>query len=1095
MPATRAGALLSHLHRLVDSQHSDAQLLQRFVTQRDETAFATLLDRHGRLVWSVCRHILHREHDAEDAFQAAFLVLARRAAAIRKGESLACWLHGVAYRIAVRAKQMTAKRQARERRAAAALAVPPPDFAARELQALLDEEVAQLPDKLRAPFVLCCLEGRSRTETAAELGWKVGTVSSRIAQARQRLQAGLARRGVTLSAALTAGVLWNQPASAALVQATQQAALRIAAGQTVSQVVGPTVTALAADVLKAATWTKTRIAALLLMIASVFGGLATAVAHRPGQKTEQATQQRKATSDEPGADQYGDPLPQGAIARMGTIRLRHAGHAFAVAFLADGNTVVSGGADGTLNAWEVATGKRIKHQKLAASTHSIAIAPDGKTAALGDSHGEGIRLIDTASFQQIRFWKAHTGSDIWVDFAPDGRSLLSGAGDDAEIILWDPATGERLRSWQAHKGGARAPRFSPDGKTIASTGNADNGLALWDAATGKELWRQTVADLNPYVFCFAPDGKTLFVRGSGDHHVSVWDAATGKLVRRFESSRDGGGVLALTPSGKMLAAAGVWGRCQLWDVASGKPLRRLENCREDIRALAFSPDGKTLAAGCRDHIVRLWDTATGKERHRFASHDFFLTSVVFTLDGTGLLTGSFDGTVRQWEADTGRHVQELGRVNEYVWPLALSPDGRTLAVGTSANITKQWAPDAIHAVRLWDLKSGRALEPLRGFEGSVHSVAYSPDGKLLATRNENGPVRIWDTATWKECTRVDEFKEQKGSSEVVFSPDSRWIATSKSNTEVGIWDVATGRQVRKLVGALKNISSLVFTPDGRMLIASSYTDPIRLWEIATGKVRLEFGSDGKESIPAIALSPDGRTLASLSYNHPIRLWNVATGEKLAELDSPSRGINALAFSRDGRRLASGESDSTAMVWDVAAVTRRAKSQAAVADAQLDALWHDLIGNDAAKAFRALAKLAATPAQTVPLLQKNLNAKPDVDAKRIQHWLADLDSDQFAVREQAMKSLETVGDLAEPALRKALENPPSAEVRRRIEKLLARRNEQGLSGEPLQAVRAIELLEHIGTPEARELLGKLAASAAEARLTREAKAALERLGQH
>jgi hypothetical protein len=221
------------------------------------------------------------------------------------------------------------------------------------------------------------------------------------------------------------------------------------------------------------------------------------------------------------------------------------------------------------------------------------------------------------------------------------------------------------------------------------------------------------------------------------------------------------------------------------------------------------------------------------------------------------------------------------------------------------------------------------------------------------------------------------------------------------------------------------------------------------------------------------------------------LWDLATGEKLAELESPSRSVNALAFSRDGRRLASGESDSTAIVWDVAAVTCRAQPQAAIADAQLDALWQDLIGNDAAKAFRALAKLTATPAQAVPLLQKNLKAKPAMDAARIRQWLADLDSDQFDKREEATKKLEALGDRAEPALRKALANPPSPEVRRRIEKLLTLLSDQGLSGESLQAVRVVESLEHIATPEARQLLEKLAAGAPEARLTHEAKAALER----
>jgi hypothetical protein len=302
--------------------------------------------------------------------------------------------------------------------------------------------------------------------------------------------------------------------------------------------------------------------------------------------------------------------------------------------------------------------------------------------------------------------------------------------------------------------------------------------------------------------------------------------------------------------------------------------------------------------------------------------------------------------------------------------------------------------------------------------------------------------------------------------------------------------------VRRFIPLQEDSRLFAFTPDGRTLIAAGFTHPIRYWETATGKVRFELGNNEKEGISALAISPDGRTIALARYNHPIRLCDTATGQKLAELESGSstRGVESLAFSRDGRRLASAESDSTAIVWDVAAVTRRAKPQAAVADAQLDALWHDLIGNDAAKAFRALAKLAATPAQAVPLVRKNLNAKPDADAERIRQWLADLDSDQFAKREEATKNLEELVDQAEPALRKMLENPPSAEVRRRLEKLLAKPDEQGLSGGVLHAVRAVEVLEHIATPEARQLLEKLAAGTPEARLTHEAKAALERLAR-
>ena len=249
MAANHIGTIVREPHRTVGfhamAERTDSQLLQDFAASQREEAFAALLHRHGPMVWSVCRHILPHEQDAEDAFQATFLVLARRAGSIRRTEALAGWLHRVASRIARKARTMAMKRNQREMSLEHEPPAPPvSDLAWRELQGILDEELQRLPEKYRSPFILCCLEGRSRAEAAAELGWKEGTLSSRIAHARALLEECLSRRGVKLSVALTAGVLWNQPASAALMQATQKSALLVAAGQTVSAVVSPTVAAL-----------------------------------------------------------------------------------------------------------------------------------------------------------------------------------------------------------------------------------------------------------------------------------------------------------------------------------------------------------------------------------------------------------------------------------------------------------------------------------------------------------------------------------------------------------------------------------------------------------------------------------------------------------------------------------------------------------------------------------------------------------------------------------------------------------------------------------------------------------------------------------
>jgi hypothetical protein len=278
------------------------------------------------------------------------------------------------------------------------------------------------------------------------------------------------------------------------------------------------------------------------------------------------------------------------------------------------------------------------------------------------------------------------------------------------------------------------------------------------------------------------------------------------------------------------------------------------------------------------------------------------------------------------------------------------------------------------------------------------------------------------------------------------------------------------------------------SPDGALLAGWCDDGQVHLWEVATGKKRLHLKPyEGDWGMP-LQFSPDGRMLVTAGQHGAVALWEVATGKERRRLDGHKGSVDVVAFSADGRLIVTGGSESAALVWEL-----RPSVKALTAGA-LKAAWADLASDDAAGAYRAVGQLAAAPEQSVPLLKEALPPVAPPDEKRLARLIADLDSDEFATREQAAAELEKLGEAALPALRKALAGDPPAEVRVRCEGLVAKLNRPVLSGERLRTVRAVEALEQAGTKEARAVLKQLAGGAEGARLTREAKQALERLGK-
>lgn len=784
-------------------------------------------------------------------------------------------------------------------------------------------------------------------------------------------------------------------------------------------------------------------------------------------------------------DAFGDPVPESALVRMGTLRFRNAGgdRIAGLTYSPDGKRIVSADPSMNVTVWDAESGKKVNHFGNSAEGRGYEVClkfvADGKLL-VGDllSFGPRSSPLTVWDLEQGKELLKLEGSEgmFGVAVSPDGKTV-AGTTRGKPIRLWDVANGKVIGKCEGHNN-AFAVAFSPDGKCLA-TGGFDQKIHVWEI----DKWKE-VCEIKPsqriYSLAYTADGKTL-VAGDLDETVTYWEPGKASHVRQWSThlldpvndrSRRGGLFqLAFSPNGEVLATRNQSNGLQFWDAATGKKrrVRTAFTLQGEMPApVAFHPDSKRVAFGSGPSI-RVWDLTKNEDVHETTHHEA-LRCVQFTSDGKRLISADRGGTILRWDAETSKLEKRLGDFRSEM-PIALSPNGK-------------WAVhDTGDKPVLLDVETGKNGARLPG-AGRTHVAAFSPDSKWVAVSGLSGAaVKVWDVVSGKEARLLESdkaggkgakmaYRYNPGAQGLAFGSRGRFAFTDAEG-RVAIGTVSADRI--RTVGDTNDSGSEIlfaFSPNARtMAVALARGKSATLWEVASGKPIRTITC--RAGIASLTFTTSGNRLVAGSTDGAIAFHDVDTGKEFARLEGHKGAVTTLAFSHDRKKLASGSDDTTVLIWDLARIPLDAKPvELNPTDKELNALWNDLASSEADKANRAIAALACvqkSPALFAAKFEASLKPVPDTDAKTIAAWLAELDDDDPKIRAAAEEKLSEASSTVEKALEDKLEGQvASLELRRRLQRVLDTRVEKRDLRE-IRWLRVLEVLETLGTAEAKAVL--------------------------
>jgi len=620
-------------------------------------------------------------------------------------------------------------------------------------------------------------------------------------------------------------------------------------------------------------------------------------------------------------DSLGDPLPLGAIQRLGSTRMTYPAMAVPFCYLSDDRALVAN--SNQLEIVDLSLGKSLIHYRVgSAAIKSMAVKADGLQVVLVDVDGD-IAIWDLGKGRELRRWSTGQKDLSSVSLSPDDQRALTTGRVPATLKEWDLATvRERiclngpqesffLTVYNKAEGASPADGvtipspvqfsmgiYGPGGTTAFVGDSAQASLLHYDLATGR-LIHQWYPDIYTQRLALSPDGKRLLI--GSRHRGTEWNLEGYQFLQVFNGHHgDEVTAVAYCREPDQILTGSRDGSIRRWNRLTSTVLLRWVAHQRMVSGLAVSPDGKRCLSFGAGALVES-ELQTGAPRLEWDRHRAPVLATVFIPSSNQVVSSSADGSIRLWDAATGKTLRQ------FVWPaealsayaLAVSPDGTRLAAGGYQGLCE------------FSLADGRQTRALKGHRGFIHALAYSPDGQHLVSGADDGSIKVWSTNSLEPIAHLE--GHQGGVLALAISADGKKALSGGRDGRVRCWDLENFKLLNIYEGHRGWVEGVAFLDNDRQGLSAGRDGRILRWDFTTSQITAEMIQGNW--IHALACSPNGQTAYAAGDDGKIHCWDLHTNQQKGELSGHAQPILALSLSPDGQRLVSASGDNTLLIWD------------------------------------------------------------------------------------------------------------------------------------------------------------------------------------